>query len=484
MLLRHTILYLPAQLLGPMFQFIAAVVWTHFLSADDYGALTYVLATHELIFTGCLAWWSQYTLRFAGEFAGEPDRRRFQATENAVMILGVPAQAVLVVLLLMAQRVPLTFPMAGLSLVCCVTRCAATHLCERARGRGDVLAYTVGQSVGPVAGFLVALGLVKFAAATPVMALAGYAVAQTAVTPWLWRRLRLLFDVAHVDAAIIRKALFFGAPLILSGGVMWFSANGIRMVVEHVDGAEAVGLLSVGWGLGQRLASVVAMLVTAAAFPLAVKRLVDGSREDALRQLAMGGAVLYGLVAPAAVGIALVTRPMVELMISQPFREATMVILPIAALAGAIRNLRIHFADQVFLLFERSALTIAINLAEVVATVGLCYAGARAGGPAGAALGCLGGSIVGTVFAFAWGAARFGLIIPWEHAARVTCAAAVMASVMMAPFLSNAPLAPLPLLVLDIVVASGVYALSLAALYPSAVADAIRIARGPRLAPR
>ncbi len=484
MLLRHTILYMPAQLLGPMFQFIAAVVWTHFLSADDYGALTYVLASHELIYTGCLAWWSQYTLRFAGAFKDDAARRRFQATENAVILLGVPAQAVLVLVLLAAQHVPPTMGMVALSLVCCVSRGVTTHLCERARGAGRVAIYTVGQSVGPVAGFIVALALVKFAAATPVMALCGYAVAQSAVAPWLWRRLGLPFDIARVDATIIKSALIFGVPLILSGGVMWFSANGIRMVVEHVNGPEAVGLLSVGWGLGQRLASVVAMLVTAAAFPLAVKHLVDGSREGALRQLAMGGAVLYGLVAPSAVGIALVTRPMVELMISNPFQSATMVILPIAALAGAVRNLRIHFADQVFLLFERSALTILVNVAEVVATVGLCFVGARAAGPAGAVLGCLGGSAIGAVFAFVYGVLRFGLIIPWDHVVRVTGATAVMAAVLMTPVVANAPLAPLPLLASDIALAAAVYAISLAALYPAALGGLFARANRFRFAPR
>lgn len=47
------------------------------------------------------------------------------------------------------------------------------------------------------------------------------------------------------------------------------------------------------------------------------------------------------------------TQPFVELTVSGSFQQATMVILPLAAIAGGIRNIRIHFADQVLILMER-----------------------------------------------------------------------------------------------------------------------------------
>ncbi len=484
MLVRHTLLYMPAQLLGPLFQFIAAVVWTHFLPANDYGVLTYVLASHELIAIGCLAWWSQYSLRFAGAYKDADGRRRFQAAENAVILCGLPAQAVLVVMLLSAQHVPLSVAMIVLASICCISRSVTAHLCERARGAGRVFIYTVAQSVGPVAGFAIALALVRYCDATPAMALAGYAVAQSAIIPWIWRQMDLPWTIARPDASIIRGALAFGVPMIIAGGVMWFSANGIRIVVAHVRGADAVGLLSVGWGLGQRLSSVVAMLVTAAAFPLAVKHLVDGSREGAIRQLAMGGAILYAVVAPSAVGIILVAEPLVDLMIAERFREMTLVVLPLAALTGAVRNLRIHFCDQIFILFEHTHITIIINIVEAAATLGLCYVGALWAGPAGAVAGCLAGATLGALFGFAYGVLHFGLVIPWDHVARITAATAVMASVLMTPAMRALTLPPLELLIVDIVIAGATYGAALMALYPLAMAQVCQRARVFRLALR
>ena len=126
-------------------------------------------------------------------------------------------------------------------------------------------------------------------------------------------------------------------------------------------GDTALGLLAVGWSLGQRLAGVTAMLVTAAAFPLAVRRFATQSREEALRQFGAGGTLLVGIVVPAAVGLWQVSPLLVDLMIAAPFRPVTLAILPAAVITGAIRNLRVHYADQTFLLFERTGIGVVIQ---------------------------------------------------------------------------------------------------------------------------
>ena len=68
MLLRHTLLYLPAQFVGPLFQLVAMIVWTHVVDEHTLGIITLVTATHELLQIGFLAWWSQYSLRFFGRY--------------------------------------------------------------------------------------------------------------------------------------------------------------------------------------------------------------------------------------------------------------------------------------------------------------------------------------------------------------------------------------------------------------------------------
>ena len=72
MLLKHTLLYLPAQFVGPLFQLLAMIVWTHVVDEHTLGAITLITATHELLQIGFLAWWSQYALRFFGRYRFAP----------------------------------------------------------------------------------------------------------------------------------------------------------------------------------------------------------------------------------------------------------------------------------------------------------------------------------------------------------------------------------------------------------------------------
>ena len=170
-----------------------------------------------------------------------------------------------------------------------------------------------------------------------------------------------------------------------------------------------VGLLSVGWGLGHRAAAVAALLVTAAAFPLAVRRLAEGTRADALAQLARSGTLLLAVLAPVTAGILLVGGPLIDLLIAEPYRAAAKSILPIAIVAGALRNYRVHFPDQALILLERTRLTITVNGAEALAVTVFTIIGFQQGGLAGACLGCCAGIALGALVCFAMAIIGFGL---------------------------------------------------------------------------
>ena len=311
------------------------------------------------------------------------------------------------------------------------SRCIGQHLSERARAESRIFDYTIAQTAGPVAGFALALVAVIGIAPAPEWALAGYAAAQVLALVWLWRRLRVSRMRWPLPRKLIRDALGFGVPIVVAGAIGWVSLNGIRVVVEHAAGATALGLVAVGWGLGQRFTGVAATLVSAAAFPLAVKSFASGSRAAAFAQLSQGGVLLIALVVPATAGLCLLARPFVELTVSQAFQDVTILILPLAAIAGAIRNIRIHFADQVLILMERVDIGIAINLIEAVCVIAGAWIGLKIAGLAGAVAGCAVASAIGAVLSFAYVRAKLHFPLPWDKTARVVLAAGAMAIVLV-----------------------------------------------------
>lgn len=434
-MLRQTLLYLPAQLLGPLAMFVAAIVWTHLLDEPTYGVVSFVLAAQELIYIPTIAWWSLFALRFRG--AAEAERRAaIAATDGALVFGGAAIQAAITLPLLVGLGVEVSPGLVAAATVLFVTRSLLSHYCEIARTEEAIGTYTVAQLSGPFAGTIASFVGVKLFGGSAVAALAGIAAAQTVGLAWTMVRLRIDPRIHRPDGAVVRDALAYGVPILVASLCGWVSTNGIRMVVDHLAGAAALGLVSVGWGLGLRVSSVAAMLLTAAAFPIAVRRYESGDEEGALAQLALNGSMLFGLLVPTSVGVAVVTRPLVELMIAEPFRAATVAVLPLAVLAGAVRNQRTHHFDQVFLLRARTQRLITFNFIEALACMvgaasGLIWGGSGVAGLAGATAGCLAGTVLGAMLTAIEAIRVHGLRPQWGAWARILLASAAMAAVLV-----------------------------------------------------
>jgi O-antigen/teichoic acid export membrane protein len=426
MLIYQTLLYLPAQVLGPAFQLLAAIAWTHWLSPAEYGVLALIIAAQDLVYYICLSWWSQYTTRYYAAHQADNTTTRYQPTENGVLAFSVVVQMFAAFAALALSDAPLDLDLVCATLVFTVTRSITAHLAERSRASGRIGVYTLAQTAGPVIGCLIGFGAIMTGRASATAVLASFALAQTLALPFLWRMLGL-GTAMRFDRSILSTAMRYGTPLLVASVVTWLSVNSLRVVVDWFEGAAAVGLVSVGWSLGQRASSVAAMLVTAAAYPLAVKRAVTHSREAALMQLSQSGALLFGVVAPVTIGALIINRTAVDLLIGADFRSLTVVIFPIAMLSGAIRNLRLHYPDQTFLLCERTDVALFVCTMEAALTLPFCVVGLLAGGLVGACLGCLVAHAIAAIFTFGLAVRRFALPIRWAHLGRVSIATITMA---------------------------------------------------------
>ena len=429
MLIRRTLLYLPAQVIGPVAQFAAIVVFTHYMAPDAYGIFTYVLASQDFVFLLSLSWWSQYTVRYLGDHQARADPA-YRRSEMPIVTATLLLQIVASLLALRAILDTISAAMAATTVLYTVSRCLTLHLGERARAQHRIVDYTLAQASGPIAGFALAGLAVATIGSTPEAALFGYGVAQTLMLVCLMARQDIDYRLRMPDRALMRRALGFGLPLIAAGLAAWCGMNAIRILVDHQMGAAAMGLIAVGWALGQRLTSTAAMLVTVAAFPLAVESLRGGSRERAYAQITANGLLMLGLVLPAAVGLYLIQTPLVERLVAAPFREMTVAVLPAALAAGLFRNIRTHVADQVFVLIERTRMVLVMTIAETVLVIIGCVVGLWWAGPAGAADGAAVGYGVAMLSSFIVARVVAGLAIPLKGAALVTLAVGAMATAL------------------------------------------------------
>jgi len=428
-LARSTLLYLPAQMFGPMFLFATTVIWTHLLDPASFGVVTYVVAAQELTALVGLAWWSIFVVRFQGRFA-DAQGERFRSMDARVVACSMVLQAMLAAPTLLSIGVA---PRPGIffaTTAFLATRTAVGHYSEWARAEHRIGIYTIAQLAAPIIGSALSILAVLAFGPDAAIALVAITVGQAIGLAAVMRGLRVWPRLGTFDAELFARARRYGLPLLASGMLSWIAVNGIRLVIEAKDGIVGVGIFSAGWGLGQRLAVVLAMLCTAAAFPLAVRRLDSGDRKGALRQVSINGALMIGLLAPALVGVILLSRPLVHLLIAEQFRNATALILPIAMATSAARMLRVHTGDQMGLLLERTASMTVFNLLDAVLTISGGCVGVVYAGVIGAALGSLAGTFLGSAAAIVFAVRELGLPVPKAALLIVFGATAAMAAVL------------------------------------------------------
>lgn len=462
MLFRQTLLYLPAQLLGPLLQFAAAIVWTHFLAPTEMGVLALIVAAQELIVVGTLSWFTFYTIRHYDPSAPRDGKQAFLATETAVVGAASLIAAVSVLLLPWVIETQWTTGLIAASLLYTLTRNIATHWTDRSRAEGDTVTYSIQQILWPLLGLTLGTVFVNIYGGSAAAVLAGYGIAQVITLIACARRMDFVTSIANASRSIVSAAYRYGFPLLVGCFLFWIANNGLRYVLEHAEGAAAVGLVTVGCGLGLRAANMAAMLVTAAAFPLAVAHSREHGLDAGQSQLIRNGVLLLAVLAPVGVGLWLVATPLIELLVAEPFREMTAAVLPLATLAGIARNLRIHFATQVFVLREDMRFVLINDTIDAVAAILGAIIGLAMGGLVGAVAGSAVGAIVSLIIDFAIGAVRHRFHFPFADLGRIGLATTVMALAVLAfPEGHGAAFVGL-----EAFVGAAVYGLMLALLYP------------------
>ncbi len=463
MLLRNTLLYLPAQILAPLLQFLAILLWAWWLPPRDMGVFTIVAATQELGYLLFLSWFSAYALRFYDSGESVREAASYHAAENIIIAVAALFNGVLA-LIIITQVLDMR-PNAGVVLVAgafMAMRSINTHLAERARAAHHIGAYTVLQVSGPAVGLLSGFVLQFVMSLDATAALGSYAAAHALAIVLAMPFIGMRPAAPRLAGPVLRKALAYGLPLLVAGGFSWIALNAVRYVAEGFEGAAAAGLIAVGLGLGLRGTTFAAMFVTAAAFPLAVRAWRNSGQRAGMEQIARGGALLIAALAPAVAGLCAITPDVSSLLVADSYREITEAVLPWAILAGAARNLRAHFPDQVFLLAEKSRTVTVIDGVDALATVAGALGGYLANDLEGAVAGAAIGAVLAAAASFALANRMPHFTFPWADAGRALAASTVMYAALLLFGQAESP----ALLALRILFGAFVYGLALAALYP------------------
>lgn len=426
--------YALAQICSTVLNVAAIAIFTRVLDREAYGSYVIVLAGVTVVTELGYGWLQQSALRYwhGGLSAGEAERTQFLT--SLLSLLGISSLAAAVAWPIL---VPLLFPgvhwpvaLAGLALL--FGQAAVRMTQTRTRVSRELAAYFWYAVIPPLSGLAFGSLLVVWldvGALGVVSALAaGYLL--TAIIEMIRRFRAYVPRTFRHDGEHRRELVRFGLPIMIGalGGVALDLSD--RFLLARYYGLGTAGVYVAAYGLAIKI-DAVTMMVASAAFPLLVHDYESKARDRVGRDLARLVSAFTALYAPAVCGVALISVPLVSLVLGPDFGDAADYVVPL--MPGVFMMGVDRYLSKAFQLAGNNRPRLYIILAAAIVNVGLNLALLPTYGPIVAAWTTSIGYVLMTVSGYLWSRLLFSYSLEWATLGKIACAVTLMcASVLFA----------------------------------------------------
>lgn len=419
--------YLPANIVQGVVGFLAIVIFTRLLSAEDFGRYALAFSVVTLVHVAVFTWLEAAMARFwAAQKTAEETAAHFAGLYRMAFVLTALYVPVVGLLLWLSPVDPAFRWALAAGLFGAPVRCLSKLAQERFRAAGEV-ARAAGLDIFiAVGGLLIGVGF-ALSGAGGAAPLAGLALAPLAALPFILPgELKQARD-GVIDPARLRAYAVYGYPIAASLALAVVLASTDRFLLAAFMDTAAVGAYHAGYSIANRTLDVLFIWLGAAGTPALVMALERGGRERlaaAAREQAQT-LILIGL--PAAAGVALVARPLAQVMIGEDLRDAATLVTPWIALSALLSGVTVYYFHQAFTLGRKTRRLLAAMAVPAVANVVLNVALIPRFGVLGAAWATAASFGLGLIASWAMGRRVMPLPVPWETLIRCGIATAVMA---------------------------------------------------------
>jgi O-antigen/teichoic acid export membrane protein len=428
---RGVIGYLPANLVQGLVGLLSIVAFTRLLTPEAYGAYALAFSVSSLVHTASFTWLEAAMARFYAREAEAGALAAHFATLYrlfCVLALALPLAAGLVVWLLPLAdglKVAITAGLVATPLRS-LAKLAQEHRRAAGRVRSSAL-LDIGQSAGA---FAIGAGLAAIGAggAAPLI---GAGLAAAACLAFVLPEELGSVRGGRFEAARAKDYAHYGVPVALSLILSLALATTDRFMLAAFLDPASVGVYHAGYSLSNRTLDVLFIWLGAAGGPAAVAALERGGPE-ALKRTAREQASLMLLIGlPAAAGLALVARPLAELMVGEGLRAGAARVTPWIALSGLFSGLTTYYLHTAFTLARRTRLMLVAMAVPAGANLLLTLLLIPRFGLDGAMWATAASYGLGALASLVLGRRVMPLPIPWLDLCRCGAAAAGMTAVVL-----------------------------------------------------
>jgi len=426
---RGVIGYLPVNVVQGVVGLLTIVLFTRLLTPGQFGDYALGLSVMTLVHTAVFTWNEAAIGRFwAGESlrGGGADHAATIYRTWLVLLVLAPVAALVAFLWPMSPSLKLAV-IAGL--LALIPRTFAKIAQERRRAAGEVGGAAMIDLVQTLGGFLIgaALAWAGFGGAAPLI---GFGLAAMISLIWCFAPEIAKAKGGRYEAARLREHAAFGIPVALSLILAVVLSTTDRFLLAAFLDNATVAVYHAGYSLSNRTLDVVFIWLGAAGGPALIMALERGGREALFTAAREQFSVMILLTLPAAVGLALVARPLSELMVGPAMAAGAAHVTPWIAASGLLAGLNTYYFHEAFPLARRSHVLLTAMAIPALANLALNLILIPRFGLDGALWSTLASYVLGVIASMALARRIMPLPVPWLVLGQAVGACALMALVV------------------------------------------------------
>lgn len=368
---RGVVGYLPMNIVQGLVGFGSIFVFTRMLTPAEFGVYALAFSAMSLGHTLSFTWIEAAMARF---YAPEAQGGRLADHFATLYRCWLGAAAVFVALggaglLLWPGDAPIKLAVGG-GLAATLARSLAKLNQERRRAAGDVRGAALMDMAQTLGGFAVGAGLI-YAGLKGAAPIAGLGAAAAVVLVFLLPGELRRGAGGVFEPPRAKSYASYGLPVALSLIFALALASTDRFLLAAYLGDATVGVYQAGYSLASRTLDVMFIWLGAAGGPALIVALQRGGGAALAKAAREQAGLMLALALPAALGLALVARPLTEVMVGPALAQGAAAVTPWIAASALFAGLTTYYTHQAFTLGRRTGLLLLAMAIPAALNVGL-----------------------------------------------------------------------------------------------------------------
>ncbi len=428
MLIRHSASYLLARGVPGLITFLSIAIYTRLLTTEEYGYYALVMAGVGLLNMILFQWIRLSVVRFLPKYISNPGGFKSTILFGYLVVSSISV-GICLILFLVNWQDPIWYKLIPVGVALLMIQGWFEINLEFPRARLKPMKYGLMSGLKATLGLLLGVVFILFIGLGAIAPLAGILIAMLVSSLVFgyneWKKIK-----PKIDKEIFPEILKYAIPLTATFALSYINSTADRLLIAGMIDESAAGIYSAGYDITRQTITLLMVVISLAANPLAIKALEERGENAAKKQVAENATLLFAVSLPAAILFIILAPNISNIFMGSDFREGSILILPIISVVALFAGMKAYYFDMAFHLSKKTSKQIwivgvssAINLILNIVLIPQF-------GILGSAYATLISYIVGIVLSIWVGNKVFKLPVPYMEFLKIGFSGAVFAGIM------------------------------------------------------